>query len=141
MASPMFNPTVVLADDHGGVLTEVSMLLAGQFKVVAMVNDGAKAVQAASDLKPDVVVLDIAMPRMDGIQAASRLKDLGCTAKVIFLTVRADSDCVEIACAIGASCVLKARMYSDLVKAINEALAGRLFFSTPLSGLVSPSPM
>ena len=141
MVSPLSKPTVVLADDHSGILTVVSMLLAGAFDVVCMVGDGAKAVQAVADLNPDVVVLDIGMPVMDGIQAAYRLKDLGFTAKVVFLTLRADTDCIEVAYTIGASCVLKARMYSDLVTAINEALSGRFFFSSPLHGLVSPNPI
>lgn len=108
------------------------MLLREDFEVVATVGDGAKAVQAVSDLKPDVVVLDIGMPGTDGIQAARRLRDLGATSKVVFLTVQQDDGCVEAANAIGACYVLKARMYSDLSTAIAEALAGRLFCSRPL---------
>lgn len=125
-------PTVVLADNHGRVLSEVKMLLRDEFDVVASVDDGAKAVQAVAELRPDVVVLDIGMPGTDGIQAAHRLKKLGFAPKVVFLTVQQDSDCVEAAGAMGASYVLKARMYSDLLTAIAEALAGRLFFSKPL---------
>lgn len=132
MATSFRKPTVVLADDHGRVLSEVTMLLREDFEVVATVGDGAKAVQAVADLKPDVVVLDIGMPGTDGIQAARRLRDLGATSKVVFLTVQQDDGCVEAANAIGACYVLKARMYSDLSTAIAEALAGRLFFSRPL---------
>jgi DNA-binding NarL/FixJ family response regulator len=132
MTSLMNKPTVVLADDHGRILTEVMMLLADKFDVTATVDDGAKAVRAVAHLKPDVVILDIGMPGTDGIQAAHLIKDLGLSPKLVFLTVQQDDDCLEAASAMGASYVLKARMYSDLLTAIEEALAGRAFFSTPL---------
>jgi DNA-binding NarL/FixJ family response regulator len=138
MASSRRKPTVVLADDHGRVLSEATMLLRDEFEVVATVGDGAKAVQAVTELRPDVVVLDIGMPGTDGIQAALRLKALGVTPKLVFLTVQLDADTVEAACAMGACYVLKARMYSDLSTAIEEALAGRLFFSKPLHSHGSP---
>jgi DNA-binding NarL/FixJ family response regulator len=132
MASSIRKPTVVLADNHGRVLSEVKMLLRDEFDVVASVDDGAKAVQAVAELRPDVVVLDIGMPGTNGIQAAHQLRELGFTSKLVFLTVQQDADCLEAAGAMGASYVLKARMYSDLLTAIVEALAGRLFFSRPL---------
>ena len=141
MASSRRKPTVVLADDHDKVLSEVAMLLRDEFEVVATVGDGAKAVQAVAVLNPDVVVLDIRMPGTDGIQAARRLRDLGCTPKLIFLTVQLDADSVEAACAMGACYVLKARMFSDLPTAIAEALAGRRFLSKPLHSYGSPQPM
>jgi DNA-binding NarL/FixJ family response regulator len=135
MANPMHRPTIVLADDHHGVLTVASMLVETEYHVVATVEDAAAAVRAVAELKPDVVVLDIGMPGTDGIQAANQLRGLGNTAKVVFLTIKDDSDCIEAARAMGASYVLKAHMYSDLLTAINEALAGRLFFSSPLHPL------
>lgn len=141
MALSIRKPTVVLADDHGRVLSELKMLLRDEFDVVATVGDGAKAVQAVAELSPDVVVLDIGMPGTNGIQAAHRLRDLGFTSKLVFLTVQQDADCVEAAGAMGASYVLKARMYSDLSTAIAEALAGRLFFSKPLHSHRSPKPI
>jgi len=103
---------------------------------VAAVNDGAGAVQAAVDFTPDVVILDIAMPGVDGIHAARQMKQLGLTAKVIFLTVHEDADYVRAARAIGASYVRKPRMHVDLLLAIKEALAGRIFVS-PSSSPVS----
>lgn len=138
MTSFRRKPTVVLADDHGRVLSEVAMLLRDEYEVVATVDDGAKAVQAVTQLTPDVVVLDIGMPGTNGIQAARRFQALGFTPKLVFLTVQLDADAVEAACALGACYVLKARMYSDLSIAITEALAGRLFFSKPLHSHGSP---
>lgn len=138
MTSPFHKPTVVIADDHNGILTVASMLLGGEFDILATVGDGMKAIEAVADLKPDVLVLDIGMPGTNGIQAARQLKQLGFTPKVVFLTVQEDADCVEAACSMGASYVLKPRMYSDLLAAIKEALAGRLFFSIPLHPLGNP---
>jgi two-component system response regulator NreC len=128
----MHRPTVIVADDHRGILTVASMLLIGEFEIIATVGDGTSAVEAIAKLKPDVVILDIEMPGTSGIQAAHRLKELGLAAKVVFLTVQDDSDYVAAACAMGASYVLKPRMYSDLLTAMKEAMSGRLFFSVPL---------
>jgi DNA-binding NarL/FixJ family response regulator len=128
----MRRPTVVLADDHIRILTVVSMLLVGEFEVVAMATDGATAVGAIAKLKPDIVIMDIGMPVTDGIQAAHQLKALGLTSKVVFLSAQDDSDYADAACGLNASYVLKPRMYSDLLTALREALAGRLFFSIPL---------
>ncbi len=141
MAISMLRPTVVLADDHQGVLTAAAMLVGMEYEVVATVGDGAGAVRAVTALKPDVVVLDIGMPGTDGIQAASQLRRLGFPVKVVFLTIQDDSDCVDAAGAMGASYVLKPRMYSDLLTAIKEALAGRTFFSSPLRPCRSPNAM
>jgi DNA-binding NarL/FixJ family response regulator len=141
MAFLIDRPTIVLADDHVAILNVASMLLGREFDVVATAPDGVRAVEAVAENMPDIVVLDIGMPGSDGIQAAQRIKDLGFTPKVVFLTVQEDADCVEAACAMGASYVLKPRMYSDLLTAIRETLAGRLFFSTPLHPLGSSSPI
>lgn len=131
-------PRILLADDHDGVLGKVVELLAGEYDIVASVNDGAKAVQAAAKHKPDVVILDMAMPGQSGMQAAHELRRLGLAAKIVFLTIQEDSHYVRAASALGASYVLKARMPSDLSLAIKEALAGRVFVSPQLT--VSPDP-
>jgi DNA-binding NarL/FixJ family response regulator len=134
----MHRPTIILADDHPDVLTVASMLLTSEFEIVATVGDGDTAVRAVAALNPDVVILDIGMPGPGGIHAGHQLKELGLTPKVVFLTVQDDSDYVNAARAMGASYVLKARMYMDLLTAVKEALAGRLFFSVPLHPLPSP---
>ena len=86
------------------------------------------------NLKPDVIVTDISMPILNGIEAANQLNDSGCTAKIIFLTVHSDPDFVRACLATGAfGYVVKSRITMDLLPAIQEALAGRIFVSPPLT--------
>jgi DNA-binding NarL/FixJ family response regulator len=121
--------TVVLADDNQAMLEETSRFLQSHFEILATVPNGALAVQTVADLHPDIVVLDIAMPVMGGIEAARTIKRISPTTKIVFLTIQLDQDYVEAAVEIDASYVLKPRMRSDLLTAINEALAGREFVS------------
>ena len=130
MTMPKDKPTVVLADDHMGILNRVSEVLAQEYNVVAMVNNGADAVKAVTEFAPDVLILDITMPGMDGIKAGREIKRLGLTSKLIFLSVREDADYIEAARAIGASYVLKPRLHVDLTLALKETLAGRIFISS-----------
>ena len=124
---------ILLADDHTEMLKRVVHLLQNEFEVVGAVNDGQALLEAASKLRPDVVVLDISMPIMNGLEAADRLREAGSRAKVVFLTVHEDPDFVHESLAGGALCyVVKPRLTSDLVPAIKEALANRSFVS-PLS--------
>ena len=87
-------------------------------------------VRAAIELKPDVLVLDISMPVLTGIEVAKMLRKAGVAARIVFLTVFDDSDFVDAAFAAGAlGYVVKARMNSDLVSAIREVHTGRRFLS------------
>jgi len=126
---PTHRYTVVLADDHDGIIRKVSDLLTSEFNVVAAVSDGTKAVQAALEFKPDIFILDICMPGLDGIQVAREIKRLGLSGKCVFLTIQEDADYIEAARAIGASYVVKSRMHADLQLALEETLAGRTFIS------------
>ena len=123
-------PTIVIADDHHPMLEEISRVLEGEFDVVASAPDGALAVRHASRIKPDVVVLDIHMPGMSGIEAARDLIRSGSSAKIILLTIETDPAYVELAISMGVSYVVKSRLHRDLILAIKEALAGRMFVST-----------
>ena len=124
---------VLLADDNGEILDRVTTLLAADCDVVGAVRDGQQALEAAQDLKPDVLVLDISMPVMNGIETAHRLKEAGAKVRIVFLTVHDDSDFAGEALKTGAlGYVLKPRIASDLMAAINEVHAGRTFVS-PLS--------
>jgi DNA-binding NarL/FixJ family response regulator len=123
-------PRILLADDNPEIRQRVAELLRADFHVVGSAEDGQQAIESALKLNPDVVVLDISMPVLNGIQAASRLRDLGCSAKVIFLTVHADHDYVETAFSVGAlGYVLKSRLTTDLITAIEQALQERKFIS------------
>lgn len=126
---PDDTPTVVLADDHPSVLSKIRTILANQIDVVATADNGFSAILAVEEFNPDILILDISMPGQDGIHVARELKRLGIKTKLIFITVQEDADYVEVARTIGASYVLKARLHIDLLSAIKEELAGRMFVS------------
>jgi DNA-binding NarL/FixJ family response regulator len=120
----------LLADDLPEVHEKLTQLLRHDFDIVGSAYDGEQAIEAAKTLNPDLLILDISMPLLSGIQVASRVRDLACGAKVIFLTVHEDPDYVEAAFSVGAlGYVLKPRFTSDLIPAIREALQGRRFNS------------
>jgi DNA-binding NarL/FixJ family response regulator len=121
-------PRVLLADDHIPLLKSVSKLLASDFDVIAAVTDGRRAVDAVMELAPDVVLLDITMPELDGFQTVCELKRLGSGAKVVFLTMHEADDYVAAAVSAGAQgYVVKSRIRKDLTSALNHVLADRLF--------------
>jgi DNA-binding NarL/FixJ family response regulator len=124
---------VLVADDHQGMLDNVVRLLSREFDVVAIVHDGAAAVSEAPRVNPDILVLDIAMPGLSGIEAAGRLKANGSTAKVVFVTMHDDREFVDGAAALGnVGFVVKSRLMSDLIPAIRSVLAGEPFVSPSL---------
>jgi DNA-binding NarL/FixJ family response regulator len=121
---------VVLADDHQAVVAKVRSVLCEEVEVVDEVADGSEAIDAVSRLDPDVLVIDISMPVLDGLQAAARLQKANCRAKIIFLTIHEDQDYVAAALHVGASgYVTKSRLAIDLNPAIRAALQGRTFVS------------
>ncbi len=117
---------VLLADDHEAMLDRVVRLLATECNVVGTATDGQQALDAVMELKPDVLVLDISMPVMNGIETARRLKEAGSETRIVFLTVHDDPDFAREALEAGAlGYVIKQRIASDLVAAIKKAHAGR----------------
>ncbi len=123
---------VLLADDHRLLLQAFEKLLQPDFKVVGTVSDGLALLTAARKLKPDVIVLDIAMPQLNGMVAAERLKKMMPEVKLIFLTVNEDADFASEAMRIGASgYLLKSSAASELFHAIDAALKGRTYV-TPM---------
>ncbi len=121
---------VVLADDHPAVLANIRSTLGSDFEVVAAVNNGNKAIDAVRLWEPDVLVIDISMPILDGLQAAKSLRNANCRAKIVFLTIHEDPDFVAAALSAGAcGYVLKPRLATDLVLAIREAMLGHTFVS------------
>lgn len=128
--NPM-KPRVLLADDSERVVRAVSRILADEFNVAGHVYDGDEAIKSVIRLKPDVVVMDIVMPRLDGIRATRRLSQMNLPTKTVILSGLEDQNFVEAALAAGASgFVFKSCMFHDLSRAIHEALAGRVFVST-----------
>jgi DNA-binding NarL/FixJ family response regulator len=126
----MIRTRVVVADDLSPVLTTVAALLRESFDVVGMVSDGRAALEATLKFEPDLVVLDISMPVMSGIEVAQELKKRGSKAKIVFLTIHEDADILRTCHAAGAlGYVVKLLMDTDLVPAMNEALAGHVFTS------------
>jgi signal transduction histidine kinase len=125
---------VLLADDHLALLESVSRLLAATFDIVAVASDGRQALDLARRLRPDVVVLDIAMPELDGFQTLEQLRRDGAETRVVFLTMHRDDEFVSAAINAGArGYVLKSRIHLDLISAIDHVLAGRLFVPSPTS--------
>lgn len=125
---------ILLADDHEGMRDRVVRMLAREFEVLEPVSDGGALLEAAARLKPDICLMDISMPVLNGIEAAAQLKESGSRAKIIFLTIHEDPDFLVAALRAGASgYVVKPRMASDLRAAIKEVLAGRTYISSSLS--------
>ena len=121
---------VLLADDHETILDRVRTVLGEEFEIVASVQNGQDAVLQTQRLNPDVLVIDISMPVLDGLQAARQLRSKKLETKIVFLTVHEDEDFVTAAFAAGASAyVTKSRVTTDLAHAIRDALAGRKYIS------------
>ena len=122
---------VLLVDDSDAMLARASAVLSQNCVIVGAVKDGTAAIKAAKALLPDVVVLDISMPGMTGLEVAANLREAGLTAAVVFLTVHDDEEFVVAARqAGGTGYVVKLRLASDLNVAVQEARAGRSFVST-----------
>ena len=122
---------ILVAEDHNLVRNRVVRLLNREFEVVGAVDNGPALLEAAARLKPDICVLDISMPSLSGIEAATRLRLSDSSTKVIFLTIHNDSDFVGAAFKSGAKgYVFKTRMAADLVVAVREVMAGRTFLSS-----------
>jgi DNA-binding NarL/FixJ family response regulator len=137
--------TVIVADDNYAFLEHVRKTLEKEkdCKVVASIFDGAIVVREYLRLRPDVILLDISMGEFNGIDIARQLRESGCSAKIIFLTVHEDSDYVNAAMGAGGSAyIVKSRLHIDVFSAINAVLCNKLFFSPTLSytqGNNSPS--
>jgi DNA-binding NarL/FixJ family response regulator len=127
---PLAKIRVVLADDHQALLARVRRVLAEEYEVVGVVENGSQAVDAVRTLNPDVLVIDISMPVLDGLQAARQLQKANCRTKVVFLTIHEDHDFVAAAFSAGAvGYVTKACLSTDLVPAILGAMQGHTFVS------------
>ncbi len=122
---------VFLADDHEAMRERIAKILGTECDIVGTATDGRETVEGVTKLKPDVLVLDITMHDMNGLEVARRLKETGVGLPIVFLTVHEDPEFAKEAIEIGAlGYVIKPRMASDLMVAVKEAHAGRSFVST-----------
>ena len=142
----MARPTVLLADDHAIVAEGLSRLLGERFELVGTVGDGLALVEAAKRLRPDVVVADIDMPGLSGLEAVRRLAAQGHAVRAVFLTMHADPDlAAEAMRSGGGGFVLKHAAGEELVAAIEHVLEGR-FYLTPriakdvIAAIAAPPP-
>src|SRR5438270_5697493 len=122
--------SVFVADDQEEVLRTISAALQDQFQIVGMAGNGRDVLRLVPLLHPEVLVLDIVMPLLNGIEAALHLKASGSSARIVFLTVYEDRDFLEAAVSAGAQAyVLKPHLATDLVPAIESVLKGGFFVS------------
>lgn len=126
---------VLVADDHQSLLDRVVSILHDEFDIVGTVTDGAAVVRAEAALSPDVVVVDISMPGMSGLEAASCIRRRGSHAAVVCLTAHQEPEIVEAALRSGVlGYVTKTSLAQDLVPAVRSALGGRRFVSAEAAG-------
>jgi DNA-binding NarL/FixJ family response regulator len=131
----MSKPRLLIADDHQILAEGLRSLLAPEFEIVGVASDGRELVAAAKKHRPDVIVADITMPSLNGIDAAVQLRDLGVKAQVIFLTMHRDVAYARQAMEAGAAgFVVKHSIASELVTAIREALQGRTYVTPMIAG-------
>jgi DNA-binding NarL/FixJ family response regulator len=133
----MKRPRVLLADDHRILAEGLSSLLTAEFELAGVVEDGRALVESAKKLRPDVVVADITMPHLNGIDALAQLKKENPKVRVVFLTMHQDAVYARRALEAGASgYVLKHSAPAELVMAIRAALDGKTFITPSLTGEV-----
>jgi len=124
------HPRVLLVDDSDVILERATTTLSHECEIVGAVKDGQAALVAVGALRPDVIVLDISMPGMSGLEVAGRLRRAGSTVPIVFLTIHDDEELVLATQAAGGiGYVVKTLLSSDLVIAVNEACAGRRYVS------------
>lgn len=126
----MIRPRVFLADDHPELLNAIAALLQPHFDLVGTARDGDALVKEAQRLRPDVIIVDITMPVMTGIDAVHKLVQSGSTAKIVFLTIHSGEEFIKACLEEGAlGFVAKPHMKGHLIPAIHAALHGLTYIS------------
>jgi len=130
----MTKPKVLLADDHPLIREGMHSILEPDYEIVGEAKDGRELVRAALELRPDVIVTDIAMPNLNGLEAIRQLQKENLSAKIIFLTMHASVDFAVQAFRLGASgYLMKVDASEELARAFKEALAGRLYITPSIA--------
>jgi len=127
-------PKIIVADDHTLVAEACKKLLDAEYDVVATVGDGRTLVRAAAALKPHVIIIDISMPLLNGLDAGQQIKKLAPSVKLIYLTMNQDADLAAEAFRYGASgYLLKTCAASELTTAVREVLRGKSYLSPAIA--------
>ena len=125
---------ILLADDHKIITESLKNILEPTYEVVGMVEDGHMLVREAARLLPDVIIVDISMPKLNGIEAVRQIKKEGIGSKVIFLTMHPDVTYASNALDAGASgYVLKHSAHSELLQAVEKVLLGKMFITEKIA--------
>jgi DNA-binding NarL/FixJ family response regulator len=130
---PAKRPRILIADDHTLVAEMCKTLLETEFDVVGIVNNGRALIRVAAELKPDMIVVDIAMPVLNGLDASQQVKEMLPNVKVVFLTMHPDADLAAEAFRRGASgYLLKTCAAAEMVTGVREVLRGKSYLSRTL---------
>lgn len=133
-------PRILLADDQEEVRRTVASMLEDEVEIVGLAENGKQVLELAIQLSPDILVLDIFMPEVNGIEAAACLKASGCPTRVLFITVHDDPEFLETAMSVGAlGYVLKAHLATDLIPAIRSVMEGCIYVSPCMHSALPPS--
>jgi DNA-binding NarL/FixJ family response regulator len=130
---PLSPIRILIADDYADWRRHVRLLLQArpEWQVIAEASDGSEAVQKAEELKPNLILLDIGLPKLNGIEAARRIRQLSPSSKIVFLSQNNDFDVVQTALSTGAlGCVHKTDGQSELLPAVDAVLRGKQFASS-----------
>ena len=134
-------PRVLLADDHAIVTEGLKSILDPEFELVGTAEDGRNLIAAAEALQPDVIVADITMPHLNGLDAVRAIKERNVPTKVVFLTMHSDPDLATEAFRVGASgYVLKQSAGEELITAIHAVLQGEIYVTPELKQEVLEAP-
>lgn len=129
----MSRPRILLADDHVALAKALAGVVEGEFELVGMVHDGGSLLKAAREFRPEVIVADISMPVLNGLEVLRQLKREGTTAKIVLTTANEDPQLAAVALLEGASgYVLKHSAGEELITAIHEAIKGSIYVTPRL---------
>jgi DNA-binding NarL/FixJ family response regulator len=138
----MSSVRVLVVEDFATFRQVISLILGNRrdLQIVDEVSDGLEAVQRAQELKPDLILLDIGLPRLNGIDAARRIRKVSAGSKILFLSQESSGDVIQEALSLGAmGYVVKAQVGSDLLEAVEAVILGKPFVSAMLNYNVLPT--
>lgn len=137
----MIRPRVLLADDHRLVAEGVRNMLEPEFELIEIVEDGRSLVEAAMRLKPDIILADVTMPQLNGLDAVQQIRKNGCNAKIVFLTMHKDVMYAARALQVGANgFIIKHSTVNELLTALRSVVAGINYVTPEIDRLLKALP-